>query len=416
MPHDTSKIMAPGDDVLVPLTQSENERLVRVEDRAPMGRLLSESYWLPATLSQCLVSDGAPRRVKLLGQNLVAFRSTDGRIGIFDEACPHRRVSLALARNEDNALTCIFHGWKFGVDGVVKDAPTQSADRAAFCRKVPLRHYPAREAGGLVWVFLGPANPPPFPRFPFTDLPAEQVCSAVLTLQYNWVQNLDGLADSSHIGIMHKEYMASYSASPLVAAATRDTAPKFEFQETQGGFRFAAIREASAGQRYARVSEFVAPFYMFIAFAHGYVNISVPADDQTTTQFIVQYSTTAGTRFEPQPLDDLAARPPYPAAGPDRTWGQNREAMTGRSFSGFGIHEADFVVAESQGSITDRSAEYLGDGDLALMRLRRLLLGAVTEFEAGRKPKIACQEETSFRDVSAGEALLSIGENWLRTI
>src|SRR5438105_3088220 len=127
-----------------PLSAADNAYLTRVEDGAPMGRFLRENYWFPAILSVKLLADGDPQRVKLLGDRLVAFRSTDGRVAIFNEACPHRRTSLALARNEDNALRCIYHGWKFGVDGTVLETPTQPYEQEAFCKKVPLKSYPTR--------------------------------------------------------------------------------------------------------------------------------------------------------------------------------------------------------------------------------------------------------------------------------
>src|ERR1700733_10568432 len=133
----------------------ENQLLTRIGANQPMGRMLRE-YWVPAIRAAKLEPDGKPERVRLFGQDLVAFRATDGRPGILDEACPHRRASLALGRNEGNGLRCIFHGWKFGVDGVCVDAPTEPTDRkAAFEARVPMRGYPVHEAGGILWVYLG---------------------------------------------------------------------------------------------------------------------------------------------------------------------------------------------------------------------------------------------------------------------
>jgi len=124
----------------------DNYLITRVENGAPMGHMLRENFWFPAALSCKLVAGKSPLRVRLLGEQFIAFRSTDGRVGFFDENCPHRRASLALARNEDNALRCIFHGWKFSVDGTVLEVPTQPNNAADFCTRVPLRHYPVREA------------------------------------------------------------------------------------------------------------------------------------------------------------------------------------------------------------------------------------------------------------------------------
>src|SRR5437868_925448 len=107
------------------MSPEDNELLTRVENGAPMGRLLRENYWFPAVIDERLTPDGRPVGFRILGENFVAFRSTDGRVGVFDEHCPHRRASLLLARNEDNALRCLYHGWKFGVDGTVLEVPTE---------------------------------------------------------------------------------------------------------------------------------------------------------------------------------------------------------------------------------------------------------------------------------------------------
>ena len=117
------------------LSAADNDLLTQVEGDAPMGRFLRETYWFPVGLSALLQPDGAPQRVRRLGQNHVLFRATDGRVGMFNEACPHRGTSLMLARNEDNALRCIFHGWKFGVDGTTKEVPTQGEHHDAFCMR-----------------------------------------------------------------------------------------------------------------------------------------------------------------------------------------------------------------------------------------------------------------------------------------
>ena len=143
-----------------------NELLTRFGRGAPMGEMLRE-YWAPVARSAALEADGAPFRFKLLGQNYVAWRASDGRVIVFDEACPHRGTSLALARNEDNALRCLFHGWKIDASGQVIETPCESPDRrAAFAASIRVRPYPVREAGKLVWVYVGKREAPPrFPHF-----------------------------------------------------------------------------------------------------------------------------------------------------------------------------------------------------------------------------------------------------------
>src|SRR5579875_3724833 len=162
------------------MTREENELMCRVAPGTPMGQMLRE-YWAPALRSQALEADGAPVRVRMLGENYIAFRASDGRVGFFDEGCPHRCTSLALARNEDNALTCIFHGWKIDVSGKVVEVPSEPPERRAeFAAKVRVKHYPVREAGRIIWVYLGKSyEAPQFPDFNFTHLPPEHICTRI---------------------------------------------------------------------------------------------------------------------------------------------------------------------------------------------------------------------------------------------
>ena len=143
--------------------------------------------------------------MRLYGKNFVAFRATDGRIGFFDEECPHRCVSLALARNEGNGLRCLFHGWKIDVSGKLVDAPSEPSERQeAFCANITVNHYPAREAGGLIWVYLGKrAAPPPFFDFELARLPESHVDIRRAVLRCNWLQGLEGTLDTVHAGILH---------------------------------------------------------------------------------------------------------------------------------------------------------------------------------------------------------------------
>jgi phthalate 4,5-dioxygenase len=190
------------------LTESENEGLTRVGPGTPMGEMLRE-FWTPALRSASLEADGRPLRVRLLGQNFVAFRATDGRVGFLNEACPHRCASLALARNEQNGLRCIFHGWKIDVSGRVVDAPSEPPERrAAFAAGVPVRHYPVREACGLVWVYIGRrADPPKFFDFEFHQPPAETLVRRAL-VHGNWLQGFEGQLDSAHLGMLHSSSIA----------------------------------------------------------------------------------------------------------------------------------------------------------------------------------------------------------------
>ncbi len=181
------------------LTKEHNELLTRVGPGTPMGDMLRE-YWVPACRSAKLEADGAPERVRLFGENFVAFRATDGRVGFIAEGCPHRCASMALARNEGNGLRCIFHGWKVNVDGECVDAPTEPVERReAFAKKVPVRSHPVREAGGMIWVYLGKHkdNPPRFPDYEFNNVPDSHVRPMRGLVKINWLQGLEALLEFS---------------------------------------------------------------------------------------------------------------------------------------------------------------------------------------------------------------------------
>src|SRR3954467_15905038 len=136
------------------LTKDQNELLCRVERDAPMGGIMRR-HWLPVCLSEEVAEpDGAPVRSRLLGEDLVVFRDSKNRLGVLGELCLHRRASLAFGRNEDSGLRCLYHGWKFDIEGNVVDMPSEAPGAAQRCAKMQ-KAYPAREAGGFVGVWMG---------------------------------------------------------------------------------------------------------------------------------------------------------------------------------------------------------------------------------------------------------------------
>jgi phenylpropionate dioxygenase-like ring-hydroxylating dioxygenase large terminal subunit len=401
------------------ITKEENELLTRVEGIAPMGRMLRQLYWIPAVLSSRLESGGAPVRVKLFGERFVAYRTDDGRVGFLNEACPHRGVSLALARNEDNALRCIFHGWKFSVSGEVLEVPNEAASPESFRKTVKLKHYPVREGAGLVWVWLGEGEAPPAPNFEFMDLPPEQAYSCGLELESNWLQGVEATIDSSHIAVLHQSHLA---ASSMDMAATRaNLAVRYKFDDTAYGYRAAALREAPSGECVARVTEFVMPYYGLIPPIWSGKNqdrtviMAVPIDDHNLIQWYTYYNTE-------RPVDSMKRTQranTWPMAGgicqdPDKAWGQNRQLMKNGNHTGFtDIVIEDFVTQVSMGPIVDRSEEYLCSADGAIIRLRRHLLKSLRQFEAGELPASATPEGRDLSGVSAtGATLPSVEHDW----
>lgn len=374
------------------LNPADNTLLTRIGPGTPMGAMLRE-YWVPACRSAKLEADGAPERIRLFGENFVAFRATDGRVGFLQEACPHRCASLRLARNEDNGLRCIFHGWKFSVEGECVDAPTEPASqRRRFAESVPVRSHPTREAGGLVWVYMGAQDEPPaFPGYEFTALPASHVFPLRGIIKTNWLQGLEALLDSAHVTFLHATNLDSAIGRALFQDESDmmlgDGAPIFDFDEQPYGFREGAIRTELADHNYARVREVALPFFSFIPAAPTGARVvccSIPIDDETTAQWYISYDGDAPVDGSNLTLMGNWSGDPdhFNSDMGDATnlWHQDREAMANGHWSGIvnrGNPYEDFAVQESMGSIVDRSQEYLGTCDRVIYRARRLLLDAV---------------------------------------
>src|SRR5215208_3780656 len=185
------------------LSKEETEILCRVGPGTPMGELMRQ-YWLPAIKSDELPSpDCPPLRVKLLGEELIAFRTTSGVVGLIQNSCPHRGASLFFGRNEEEGLRCVYHGWKFNVGGACVDMPSEPAE-SNFKNKVRARAYPVRERGGVIWAYFGPREtPPPLPALEANMLPEGESSIYNIYIQSNWMQNWEGEMDTVHAAFLH---------------------------------------------------------------------------------------------------------------------------------------------------------------------------------------------------------------------
>jgi phthalate 4,5-dioxygenase len=376
------------------LTAAENERLTRVGPGTPMHALMSR-FWQPVAKSSQIEAGGAPLRVRLLGENYVAWRASDGRVGFFDEACPHRRASLALARNEDCALTCLFHGWKIDVSGKVVDVASEPSMRAEFGKKVKVRHFPTRECGGFVWAFVGGGAPSQFPDLLFSKLPPENVHITCFEMNCNWAQLVEGQLDSAHVGILHANNFAmaekAGSGNQDFQKALGGLAPRYEFENNAYGFTAAAVRDLDDGNSYVRLTQFLVPSYTFIpatTFPHA-TFFQMPRDDDHTAQWLILYdeekplvSDGSGLSFDVAFDRKTLDFRKYTA--PENVWGQDRAAMrTGHPTGLYNFLVEDFAISESMGAIVDRTQEYLSPNDAAVTRFRRLMLRASQALEEG---------------------------------
>ena len=403
------------------ISREDNELLTRVENGAPMGEMIRQHYWLPAVPSIKLEADGAPLRIRLLGTDLVAFRATDGSVGVLDEQCPHRKASLALARNEDNGLRCIYHGWKFNARGEPTEVPNHTGDQAQFCKNVRVNRYTTVDRGGIVWVWLGKGDtPPPFPALPFIDLPQRQRSVTSVEVPTNWVQGVEASMDSSHVSFLH-ESTTQLSAGPGNQRQNMNTAraPRLEFEDRPYGYRYAALRTMPDEKVYARVNNFVMPWYGIICPPHPMgpttVFFSTPVDDTTHRAWFVHYNAHRDlgmTNMSASP--DVWNFPPLPPGDARDNWGQNRDIMKRGHFSGFPQHlgTEDFAMFISQGPIHDRTDEHLCSADGAVVRVRQLLLRAAREFMNGQAPTLAHHPELDYSRIHSIGAVIEPDQDW----
>lgn len=403
------------------LSREDNQLLTRVENGAPMGEMIRQHYWIPAIPALKLEADGRPYRVRLLGSNYVVFRASDGTVGILDERCPHRGASLALARNEDNGLRCIYHGWKLNPHGEVVEAPNHAGDQAQFCKHVRVNRYQAVERGGIVWAWLGKGETAArFPELPFIDLPATHRSVTSAEVPTNWVQGVEASMDSSHVGVLHEsttQITAGGGNQRMLMA--KALAPKLEFEDRPYGYRYAALRALGDDKVYARVNNFVMPWYGIIcppdAEGPSTVFFSTPVDDVTHRAWFVHFNPTRPlgmTVMSASP--DVWNFPPLPPGGPADNWGQNRDLMKRGHATGFPQHlgTEDFAMFLSQGPIADRSDEQLCSADGAVLRVRQALLKSVREFLAGKTPTLADNPELDYRRIRSVGGVLPAGSDW----
>ena len=234
------------------LSAELNERITRIGRGTPMGETMRR-YWMPALLSWELPEpDCPPVRVRLLGEDLVAFRATDGGIGMLDEYCPHRLTSLWLGRNEENGLRCSYHGWKFDVNGTCVE---QMNEPRAFCEKVDITAYPTAELGGVIYTYMGPSDKmPPPPKFAWTQVPESHRAVSKVVEECNWLQALEGGIDTSHFTILHRalKQTPTHYGVEVDGPAVRGGKPELAVDITDYGYAYYGIRQLENDTQYVR--------------------------------------------------------------------------------------------------------------------------------------------------------------------
>jgi phthalate 4,5-dioxygenase len=373
-------------------SREENERLTRVGAGTPMGEVMRR-YWIPALLAEEIPApDCPPVRVRLLGEDLVAFRDTSGKIGLLGEHCSHRGTSLFYGRNEECGLTCIYHGWKYDVDGNVLATPAEPPG-SDFKSKIHHPAYPCKEVAGIVFAYLGRREKIPlFPQYEWVNLPESQTCAIKSFLDCNYLQGIEGDFDSSHTTFLHANDLKD------MARLNRDGAPMLEAEETTYGMRAISIRKLAPDKIYVRTSPYIMPAFSIVPgpatakFEEDDIRAFrfwIPIDDRTTWFYILNMRNRPFTDEERKNFRRWIDADYRRVRNAANEYLQDRELQRTTSYSGIAAvipAEQDGCATESMGPIYDRTKEHLGYSDKTIIALRKLLLKATRAVEEGNDP------------------------------
>ena len=414
-------------------TASDSEILTRVGPGTPMGQLMRQ-YWLPACRSDELKPNGAPLRLMLLGEPLIAWRDSSGRVGIMDHRCPHRRASLFFGRNEEDGLRCVYHGWKFDVTGKCLEMPNVP-EKFRQPEKSGAKAYKAEERNGIIWAYMGAREKaPPLPCFEAVMLPEADTQSFWVLRECNWLQALEGDIDTSHVAFLHDGLLQpeELAENTIHRWALANRAPEYDVADMPWGTMYGAHRDATPGNTYYRFAHFMFPCWALIPAGEfgNYVTARawVPMDD-THTMFVhfawKKNASTARVRNDGtlmpgtrKPLEYLPRDTGWygrwrPALNKGNDYGIDREQQARESFTGIeGIHTQDSAVTESMGPITDHDGEHLTVSDLMISRTRQRLLRATKALaETGTVPP-GVDDPESFCGARSGDFVASSSLGW----
>lgn len=421
------------------MQREHNDTLTRVGRGTPMGNLMRE-FWIPACLPDELVADAPPTRLLLLGEKLIAFRDSSGRVGVMDHRCPHRCASMFFGRNEQNGIRCAYHGWKFDVDGHCVDMPNIPVDQQ-FKAKVKARAYKTAEHGGLVWVYMGErTEPPPLPDLEVLSLPADQRLITVHQRDCNWLQSLEGDIDTSHFGFLHVGAVEpdDVASDSMYRWGLLDRAPRYHVRETEWGTMYAAYRPAGAGRTFYRFAHFVFPCFAMVPDGEFdnmiQATLSVPLDDTHTMTYVLGWTKrkpALRTRKDGSSIPGAAVNRVYLprtndwlgrwrlATNKENDYLIDREEQaSGRSFSGIqGIGQQDQAMVESMSGdvegIVDRSFEHLAVSDRMITTTRRRLLAAVRAHAADGTLPSLCKSPEVMRTARGGSFIAPSDTDWM---
>ena len=384
------------------LTKEDNEMITQIGPGTPMGELFRR-FWLPVMLAEELPNtDSTPVRLNILGEKLIAFKDSEGKIGILDAYCPHRGAPLFFGRNEECGLRCVYHGWKFDTDGKCVDLPN-SPEGQTYKEKVTIKSYPAVEKAGMVWAYMGPQDKqPPMPAFPWLDMPKENIYVMKFILKCNYLQGMEGDYDPSHAVYLHStlDQNASNRAVQVTQGGINfeDPMPKIvDIEDTDGGIEL-VVRANQSEAQVLGLGHWMMPIFCTAGIAGPGIfssNMRIPIDDENTMFFRFRWS------YEPIPEYELLeykygnyTHPElipgtfYPVENTDNDYKVDRVAQKNYSFTGIkNFPLLDIAMMEQQwGPIADRTQEHLLASDEAIIRVRQRLMRTARKLMEGQEP------------------------------
>ena len=391
------------------LSKHDNKVLTETGPHTPMGNFFRR-FWMPVLLiSELDKSDGDPVRVKILGEELVAFRDSSGDIGLIESRCPHRQAELFWGRNEEGGLRCVYHGWKFDRKGSCLDMPSEPLD-SQFKDKVNITAYPTREWGGFIWAYMGPeeliSN---LPEFEFAKVPEGNFFVSKKLQECNWAQSLEGAIDTAHFSFLHMLLELPDDAPAAWHYMKADGAPSFTILPTEAGFVIGGARKAGNSEAYWRITQFLLPNHSLAPGAERGQNMNgqtwVPIDDKSCWVFC--YTWNPDRPITDEEIDVMRSGGSSvhtvtddnfrPLANADNDYLISREAQRSTSFTGItGIANQDTYIQNSQGIIYDRTKEHLGATDQAIIEFRKMMLQKVRYLLEGEEPIEAQNSEAYF--------------------
>jgi len=381
------------------MDQQTVELLIRTGPGTPMGNLMRR-YWVPVMLtSEIAEPDCPPVRVKILGERLLAFRDTQGRVGLIDEFCAHRGVSLFLGRNEEGGIRCSYHGWKYDVTGQCTELP--SVPHLA-CR-MKVKSYPCIERGDVLWAYMGaPEKQPAPPEVEWCLLPPSHRYVTKRYQETGWLQAMEGGIDTTHASWVHRfelerDPMHRHAKANKYIKADRNAV--FDLEESPHGLTIFGRRKGDENSHYWRITQWICPWFTLIPpFGEHALggHVWVPIDDESCWAWSVNFLPD-----RPLPDEELNAMKEgqgihvkyipgtfFPQANPRNDWLIDRRAQKeNRSFSGVeGFSIQDASLQESMGPIQNYANEHLVATDKPIAMVRKMLVDAVRAVEKGEDP------------------------------